>query len=58
LIQAYDAWDVTKGDPGLVIAVSDNGIDYDHNDLQTNRFFNSADPVNGLDDDGNGYVDD
>ena len=34
-IQAADAWDITKGDPDIKIAVVDNGFDYQHPDLQS-----------------------
>lgn len=58
LIRAYDAWDITQGSPDIVVAVSDNGTDLDHEDLQENLFLNVDDPINGIDDDGNGYIDD
>ena len=58
LIQAFEAWDVTTGSDQVVIGVSDNGVDYNHEDLKDNHFFNESDPVDGLDNDGNGYVDD
>ncbi|UXX78152.1 S8 family serine peptidase [Reichenbachiella carrageenanivorans] len=57
-IKAYDAWNITQGDPSYVIAISDNGTDYDHEDLLGNLSYNVADPVNGIDDDNNGYIDD
>jgi thermitase len=51
-------WDVEKGNPSVVIAVLDTGVDYNHSDLNANIRRNTADPINGADDDGNGYVDD
>ena len=52
------AWDTTRGE-GAVVAVVDSGIDYNHPDLAANVWTNAAEiPANGIDDDGNGYVDD
>ncbi len=68
-IDAPEAWDITTGDPNGVIAVIDTGVDYNHEDLAGNIWVNpgedlngngAVDPgdINGVDDDGNGYVDD
>ena len=47
------------GNPSIVVAVIDTGVDYNHIDLRNNIWVNSAEiPDNGIDDDGNGYVDD
>ena len=47
------------GSADVVIAVIDTGVDYNHLDLRNNIWVNSAEvPNNGIDDDGNGYVDD
>ena len=56
-INAYEAWDVTKGDTNVVIGISDTGFDIDHPDLVNNVKYNYLDPINGLDDDNDGYVD-
>lgn len=53
-----DAWDVTTGDPGTVIAVVDSGIQHDHSDLQGNLWANPTEVDDGDDDDGNGLIDD
>ncbi|MGL1885046.1 MAG: S8 family peptidase [Reichenbachiella sp.] len=58
VIQAYEAWDITKGDSSIVIGVSDTGVDLDHEDLIGKSYLNSADPIDGIDNDANGYVDD
>jgi subtilisin family serine protease len=59
-IHAPEAWDVQKGDSNVVIAIVDDGVDYRHEDLIDNVWTNEpeADGVTGVDDDGNGFVDD
>jgi len=57
LTQAYRAWDFTKGDTSIVIGVTDTGIRYGHEDLVRQVKYNYADPLNGKDDDGDGYID-
>ncbi len=58
-IDAPEAWLLQTGAPDVVVAVIDTGVDYDHEDLADNMWVNSGEiPENGLDDDGNGYVDD
>lgn len=54
-----EAWALQSGSPSVLIAVLDTGVDYTHEDLSDNIWVNQLEiPNNGLDDDGNGYVDD
>ena len=57
-IDAPEAWDVTTGGNDALIAVIDTGVDYNHPDLAANMWHNPADPLDGVDNDGNGIVDD
>lgn len=60
-IRAYKAWDLalggSRGDANTVIAIVDSGSDLDHPDLAANIYRNNADPINGTDDDNDGYLD-
>ncbi|MFQ5583919.1 MAG: S8 family peptidase, partial [Calditrichia bacterium] len=68
-IHAERAWDIEQGNPSVIVGVIDTGIDYNHEDLQRQLWVNSPEDinqngrldsldVNGIDDDGNGYIDD
>ncbi|MCZ8116481.1 MAG: S8 family serine peptidase, partial [Microcystis sp. LE18-22.4A] len=58
-IDAPEAWDIQTGDPNLVIGVVDTGVDYNHPDLAGNIWTNPGEIANdGIDNDGNGYIDD
>jgi len=56
-IRAYDAWTIERGDSSIIIGSLDSGILPDHYDLQENVYINQDDPINGLDDDEDGLVD-
>jgi subtilisin family serine protease len=59
-IQAEDAWTITKGSKDFIIAVVDTGVDYNHPDLIENMWTNDSEQngLPGVDDDGNGIIDD
>jgi len=67
-IDAIKAWEVSRGSRDVLVAVIDTGVDYSHNDLENNYWSNPGEvgrdsagrdkKSNGIDDDGNGYIDD
>lgn len=57
IIKAYDAWDICKGDTNVVIAITDWGTDTGHEDLMYNIAYNFNDPIDGIDNDDDGYID-
>lgn len=55
----YRAWELSTGSPDVIVGVFDQGVMFDHEDLAANMWVNEGEiPDNGIDDDGNGYVDD
>ena len=58
-IRLPQAWEKTTGDPRVIVAVVDGGVDYTHEDLQANIWTNPGEiPGDGIDNDDNGFIDD
>ncbi|HET6224903.1 MAG TPA: S8 family serine peptidase, partial [Bacteroidia bacterium] len=61
LIKCPDAWGINsttaQGDTNTVIGIVDSGTDIDHPDLKSKIKYNYADPINGVDDDKDGFID-
>ena len=62
-IDAKEAWSVSTGSPDVTVAIIDTGVDVTHPDLAQNIWINQGENcagcrTNGIDDDGDGYVDD
>ncbi len=68
LIESLSAWELSTGSPEVIVAVTDNGFDYEHEDLRGSFWQNKGETgldrngqdraSNGIDDDDNGYIDD
>lgn len=56
-VMAPQAWDILKNAANVIIGIVDSGSEVLHPDLASNIYLNTADPINGIDDDGDGYVD-
>lgn len=59
MIKSSKAWSKTRGSKEIIVAVTDNEFEMDHDDLTGQWWVNEGEiPNNGIDDDNNGYVDD
>ena len=52
------AWDITKGDPNLIVAILDSGAKLDHPEFSGRIWMNTNENQNGTDTDSNNYIDD
>lgn len=57
MIRAREAWDIQRNDTSVVIGIVDSGTSYAHPDMQDNLYLNGNDPIDGLDNDFDGYID-
>ena len=56
-IKAFEAWAVSRADTNVFVAIVDTGNDFEHPDLVGSLWYNWADPIDGVDNDNDGYVD-
>ena len=57
ITKTLEAQEITQGDTNIVIGIIDTGFDVYHEDLAGSIKYNYADPINGIDDDNDGYID-
>jgi len=57
-INSFAAWEIDTGSADQVVAIVDTGCDWDHVDLADALYININDPIDGIDNDGNGFIDD
>src|SRR5690606_30335277 len=57
VIKAYDAWAVQKGDTNIVIGILDTGFRLTHDEIKNKIKYNYDDPIDGIDNDGDGLID-
>lgn len=58
MVKAQEAWGIQQGDSTITIGIIDTGTQWEHPDMEDNIAYNWADPVDGIDNDGNGFTDD
>lgn len=57
LIKAFEAHQINAGDTNICVGITDTGVELNHEDLSENLKYNYNDPINGIDDDNDGFVD-
>ena len=58
LMSNEQAWDITLGSSDIIVGITDDGVELFHTDLLPNIYQNDDFPFDGIDNDGNGYIDD
>ncbi len=62
VIGTPDVWEIARGDSSVVVAITDTGFELTHEDIKGQIWYNPGEggelASNGMDDDGNGLVDD
>lgn len=56
-IKAFEAWEISKGDSTVLVGIVDSGFDFNHPDLKDKVYYNQNDPIDGVDNDNDGYID-
>lgn len=56
-IKAFEAWEISKGDSTVLVGIVDSGFDFNHPDLIDKVYYNQNDPIDGIDNDNDGYID-
>jgi len=57
-INILPAWEITKGNENVIVAVIDSGIDINSNKIKSSLYLNEIDKIDSIDNDNNDYVDD
>lgn len=57
-IDMEPAWDIETGDPNMIIAILDSGLRLNHPEFSGRIWVNSGEVIDGVDNDGNGFIDD